>query len=417
MNSIIRNPEFKAVAVKIFILQLVLSVIAFLFIRYCLSGINQSIINQDTAFAGQLLSKHPEMEEDIINCIMKKADAQQIKEGSKILSEYGYSNKIHAESQPVLRKLYPKYEVMFSLLILSFFIPIIMLLFFEYSKFFKKICQISNASEKMVEGQFDTVDDEDTEGDFGILKYNFSIMAQRLKLSMEKLNDDKIFLKNTIQDISHQLKTPLSSLIIFNDLLLQNRNFDEDTKLDFLNKSKAEIERMEWLILNLLKMARLEAGAVCLQKNRVSIYECINKVLIPLSVNADKKNIKIEITQASENICFIGDENWTIESFANIIKNCIEHTRINGNIKIEISGTPILSQVKITDNGEGIDKKDLSHIFERFYKGSNSVQPESIGIGLSLSKIIIEKQNGIISVKSKIGQGTQFIIDFINGVI
>lgn len=168
---------------------------------------------------------------------------------------------------------------------------------------------------------------------------------------------------------------------------------------------------MEWLIRNLLKMARLEAGAIDLKIKRVCIKDTIHKSMEPLWDKAKEKRINIDISNNTETY-FSGDNEWMAEAFSNILKNCIEHTSIYGNIKVSSFETPLLSTITIEDNGEGIPKEELPYIFRRFYKGVNTLKPDSIGIGLALSKLIIESQNGSISVESKIGQGTRFTINF-----
>ncbi|MEL5864892.1 sensor histidine kinase [Clostridium cochlearium] len=152
------------------------------------------------------------------------------------------------------------------------------------------------------------------------------------------------------------------------------------------------------------------------EKNILGI-NCIQKALISLKFKSDEKHQKIVVSGNLDNVYFYVDEQWTIEAILNIIKNCIEHTKEGGEIKVHISETPLFSRILIEDNGEGIDKKDLPHIFERFYKGSNSVNAESVGIGLALTKVIIERQGGTILVNSKKGKGSKFTITFLKGII
>ena len=237
-------------------------------------------------------------------------------------------------------------------------------------------------------------------------------MADRLKIAL-KYYKGRIFLKDTISDISHQLKTPLSSLIMLNDLILQDKNMEEEVQRDFLEKTSIQLERMEWLIVNLLKIARIEAGAILFKKDKIKAIEPIKIALSTLSMNIDEKEQNIKIMGNLESI-FYGDKDWTAEAIINIIKNSIEHSEDGGIIEIFLEETPLFTNIIIKDYGEGIDKKDIPHIFERFYKVSSEIKPDSIGIGLNLSKLIVESQDGTISVKSEKGEGTEFIVTFLN---
>ncbi|MCC5427797.1 sensor histidine kinase, partial [Clostridium botulinum] len=220
---------------------------------------------------------------------------------------------------------------------------------------------------------------------------------------------------NIISDISHQLKTPLSSLIMFNELM-KDENMPIEDRKNFLKLSDEQLRRMEWLIINLLKIGRLEAGVVEFRRENNPLYVTVNKALAGLSEKAKEKSQQV-IVDIDEDVYFKHDMDWTAEAISNIIKNSIEHTDNYGQIKINCEETPISLTISIKDNGEGIPEKLQNKIFERFYKGENSVNPSSIGIGLSLTKSIIESQNGSIIVESEEGKGTEFIITFLKTVI
>ena len=263
------------------------------------------------------------------------------------------------------------------------------------------------ASDKVIQSDFSTYLDESGEGNFSILNHRFNQMNRIIKNNIEESNKEKVFLKNMISDISHQMKTPLSSLSIFNDILL-NENIDNEERKEFLEKGRTQINRMKWLIINLLKSAKIESGAIIFKREDVSVVNMIGKALDVIGKKAENSNIEV---LGDRNIKFFGDENWTIEALVNIIKNGIEHG--GRNIKIEIYESELFIKIHIKDDGEGIDSKDLPNIFKRFYKSSESKKDDSIGIGLYLSKLIIEGQSGTIEVKSKKNIGTDFIITFI----
>ncbi|MBB6697187.1 ATP-binding protein [Clostridium algidicarnis] len=227
--------------------------------------------------------------------------------------------------------------------------------------------------------------------------------------------EGEVAYKNIISDISHQLKTPLFSLVMFNDLMKEEDVSKEDRKR-FLILSDEQLKRMEWLIINLLKIGRLEAGVINFKTSNNSLKLTIDKALTGLLGSSKEKHQNI-ILKGSDEIYFNHDMEWTAEAISNIVKNSIEHTKEGGTIVIETEETPLSVSIMIIDNGVGIPKELFGRIFERFYKGENSVNPTSIGIGLYLGKYIIESQNGSIRVESEVNRGSKFTITFLKTVI
>lgn len=409
----LKNTEYKSTIIKIIIFQTVLSLTIFLALNSEINNINKKIIEQNTALIGKILNTNPELEAEIINIITKENTREDIMNGENALKNYGYHVDMNKRVQPLLKETTPNIEIKISLFVLLSLIPLIILIRSEYKKVYGKVRQISYAAERVVEGDFSIVLKEEGEGDFNILNHSFNQMADRLKNSIEILKKERIFLKDTISDISHQLKTPLSSLIMLNDLILQDENMEEEVQRDFLKKTSIQLERMEWLIVNLLKIARIEAGAILFKKDKIKAIEPIKIALSTLSMNIEEKNQEVKIHGNLES-SFYGDKDWTAEAIINIIKNSIEHSEDGGVIEIFLDETPLFTNIIIKDYGEGINKKDIPHIFERFYKVSSEVKPDSIGIGLNLSKLIVESQDGTISVKSEKGEGTEFVVTFLN---
>lgn len=405
----LRNEEFRSVLKKLIIFQLIIAlVISVLSIAY-VNKVNKNILEQNIALVGNIIKDNPELKDKLIPYITKGATKEDIILGEQILNTYGYSENLNKDSQPILRGIYPDFIIVVFTLILLFLAPLILIIKKEYEKIYGKVQDVYKASEKVVEGDFSTYLKEEGEGDFNILNHQFNQMSNRLENTLDSLNKEKIFLKNTISDISHQLKTPLSSLIVFNDILLGDKDMDLDTRLDFLEKSTVQLERIQWLIINLLKLARIEAGAIEFKKEKVLLSEVVEIALETLSYNLKDQQINIS---GDQNSSFVGDKDWTSEAIINIIKNSIEHGR--GKIEISLEQTPLFSNISIKDNGKGIEGTHLPHIFERFYKVNSEVKPQSIGIGLNLAKLIVESQGGTISVKSKKKIGTEIIVTFLN---
>ena len=417
MDSLFRNTEYKRVMAKLLIAQIIFVSILFFALHTSFKYLNANLVEQNAGFVGKLIETFPDYEEEIVTSLLEEVSTVNVETGKVALAKYSYTTHIHIALKPVLAKLYGKLELILTSMTFLFIIPLLLIMHREYAHIYKRIRHISYVAERVVQDDFSHVLPEDDGGDFAILNHNFNQMASRIRLSLMTLRDDKLFLKDIISDISHQLKTPLSSLIMFNELMLEDKDMNAVTRTNFLEKSRDQLARMEWLTINLLKMARLESGSIQFKKNQTPLVYPINIALNTLSSKITDKDINIEVTGDIEHTFVWGDTDWLGEAFINIIKNSIEHTPSGGDIYIHLSHTPIFSQVEIRDTGEGIDKKDLPHIFERFYRSSSSVKVESVGIGLSLAKVIIEEQNGSIWVESKKGRGTKFTITFLRGVI
>lgn len=221
---------------------------------------------------------------------------------------------------------------------------------------------------------------------------------------------DKIKLKDSLSDISHQLKTPLTSITIMIDNILESANMDESTRNRFLISIKREIINMNFLVQNLLKLSKFDANVVKFSKREVKLHDIIYSAYDKVNALSDLKNVNVKIS-GDDSSTLVCDEMWQIEALGNILKNSIEHSCEGGIVEINYTKNKVYSRIVIRDNGSGICEKDLPHIFERFYKGENSSK-DSVGIGLALAKSIIEKDNGSISVKSSSKIGTVFSIKY-----
>lgn len=277
---------------------------------------------------------------------------------------------------------------------------------------YKKLAQFNDYLSQICAGEYnlDIMDNE--EGELSILKNNLYKVTVLLRSQNDMLKKDKLYLADSLADISHQLKTPLTSMMVMTDLIKEEKN--DEKRNEFVKIVQTQLDKMKWLILNLLKLSKLDSGTIEFNKENISIKKIIDQSLQPLLVTAELRNIEI-INNACDFEVFI-DNNWTVEAFENVIKNCIEHSENGTQIEILTDFTNVYKSVKIKDNGSGIDEEDLAHIFERFYRGKNSAS-ESVGIGLALSKAIFEKEKGEIFVKSKLGEGTEFEIRFYNSII
>ena len=254
------------------------------------------------------------------------------------------------------------------------------------------------------------------EGELSILKTNLFKVMTLLMHQRAYLKDEKIHMANAIADISHQLKTPLTSLMMMNDLL-ENES-DEEKRKELLATQSDSLDRMNWLIQTLLKISKLDARCVELKKDSILTKDLVDKAIEPFRVSMEMGEIHCVnmLEDTTERNIITCDINWTTEAIQNIVKNCVEHMKEGDTLTISAEETTLYSAIRITDTGCGIDAEDLPHIFERFYRGKNS-SSNSVGIGLALAKTIIEEQKGEIAVASKVGEGTTFIIKFYKSII
>lgn len=285
--------------------------------------------------------------------------------------------------------------------------------FLFLKKRYSNIERLSDTIDKILHGE-DTIKISDSdEGELSILKTEIEKMTIRLKEQNDLLQKDKLKMGNGIADISHQLRTPLTSINLAISLLSQN-DIKTEKRLKLIHELKNSIARIEWLTESLLKLSKLDANTVKFKKNRICVDKLIKTAIDPLIIPMELKQQVLKISILDES--FIGDFNWFVEAIRNIIKNCIEHTQNKGEIEISANETSIFTEITISDNGIGFDKNDLPHIFERFYKGKDS-NSSSVGIGLSLSRAIISAQNGTITATNNAHGGAKFQIKIYKSII
>lgn len=277
---------------------------------------------------------------------------------------------------------------------------------------YKKLSDLNDYLSLVHSGNYDLDINDNAEGELSILKNNLYKIITTLRTQNEMLKRDKIYLADSLADISHQLKTPLTSMMVMTDLLKESEG-DEKNR-EFISIIENQLDKMRWLILNLVKLSKLDADTVEFKHEITSIKSVIDESVKPFLVMLDLKGISF--VNRVEDFSFTGDKNWSIEAFENILKNCIEHTDKNGELTISSKSTNIYDAVIITDNGCGIAPEDVPHIFERFYHGKNS-STDSVGIGLALAKMVFEKEKASIKVESTLGQGTTFEIRFYKAIV
>ncbi|MEH7111651.1 HAMP domain-containing sensor histidine kinase [Neobacillus niacini] len=279
---------------------------------------------------------------------------------------------------------------------------------------YREIQKLSVYLKQISSGDFHLDVRDNSEGELSLLKSDIFKVTRMLSEQGALLHEDKAKLTNAISDISHQLKTPLTSMIVMADLL-RDKGLEDGKRAEFTRNLQVQLERMEWLVSSLLKLSKIDAGTVFFKKERVLVAPLIQAAVDPLLIPMDIKMQYIKIN-GDEQVSFIGDFHWTAEALINLIKNSVEHTSEGGEISIHFSENALFTEITITDNGKGIAKEDLPYIFRRFYKGKNAGD-DSVGIGLAMAYSIITSQHGDIEVNSQPGVGTRFQIKFYKQVI
>jgi signal transduction histidine kinase len=277
---------------------------------------------------------------------------------------------------------------------------------------YSEIEKLNSYLEKVLSGDYAPEILDQKEGELSILKTNIYKATTTLKYQKELLTEDKVRLANAIADISHQLKTPLTSMMVMNDLLETEE--DQSKRKEFLKTQSDQLDRMNWLIQTLLKLSKIDAGTITMKKEEVTATSIVKEIVKPFEIQMELKGINY--SSFDSDMILSCDKNWTIEAIQNIVKNCIEHMEENDELKIEAEETNIYKQIIVSDTGCGIAKQDLLHIFERFYKGKNAGK-DSVGIGLALAKTLISSQRGDILVESTEGIGTTFYVRFFKTII
>lgn len=395
-----KNKTIKKYILSLIILLIFNVSLIFILNRYEYKMYAKNYNDKINSIISNIKNRYPNIEEsDIIEIINNEEDSEDI------LSKYGIDSITKND------KVNNKIRII-SLIIIITFDSLIILIFYLYDKNkSKKIKEITKMISKINNRQFDIDINDFNEGELSILKNEISKTTIMLRQVADNSVKDKLNLKDSLGDISHQLKTPLTSITIMIDNILDSPDMNEKTRKKFLINIKREILNINFLVMSLLKLSKFDANVVKFNKESVYLKDIIIESIKNVSMIKELKNITIKVS-GDDNIKLLCDFKWQVESITNILKNSIEHTSEYGTVEVNYSENKLYTRILIKDNGKGIDSDDLPHIFDRFYKGENG-SDDSFGIGLSLSKTIIEKEGGSITVKSTPNIGTIFTIKYL----
>ena len=364
---------------------------------------NKNFNKKISSIINKINEKYPNItEEEIIDVISSENDE------NTFFKKYS----IDIKKDSILKKNQSSYYIFISVNVLFYVITIlIMLLIFLYfnKKKDKEINKITKCIEEINRRNYKLEIDDISEDELSILKNEIYKTTIMLKEAAENSNKEKLELKDSLSDISHQLKTPLTSILIILDNLIDDPEMDKDIREDFIKDIKREINGINFLVQSILKLSKLDTNTINFIEDEVELNKVVIEAIKNVSMLSDLRNVNVNLKIKSNSVIKC-DFKWQVEAISNILKNCIEHSNENSDVIVIIEDNKVYSKIIIKDNGGGIAKEDLPHIFEKFYKGKNATS-DSIGIGLSLAKTIIEKDNGTISVQSS-DKGSIFEIKY-----
>lgn len=374
---------------------------------FCLENIRKTTNNTVNQLVSVVLEKYPNLNENEIAEILN--EKSEYADASDILQKYGID--ISEDWISYGNQSADKYILISAFICLGLGI-VFVLLFLLYVKNQKKqTMDMVKRIERINLGDYSLRMEENSEDELSLLDNQIYRTAVKFREQAENSRKDKENLQKSLSDISHQLKTPLTSIIVMLENILDDDDMPADIRREFLSDMKRNTNNISFLVQSLLVLSKLDAEAIKFKKQQVDVIDIVEACVKNTAVMAEICNASVEnnCEQGSIVDC---DKKWLCEAITNIIKNCIEHSQ-NGTIKITSEQNKLYTKISIKDNGSGINEEDLPHIFERFYKGKNSSE-DSVGIGLALARSIIEAQGGYISVSSELNVGTEFVIKFFN---
>lgn len=403
-----KEPMLKKVLIYLMIILFFMWVLIFAVHYYMMQQIYVNNQNLNKQVIGTLVKLKPKEEVKIVKAVIGEGSSENIKYGEKILKKYGYDDGVKAWNDERFSKNINKTAVYDSIAFVSMVIMVFAV--FNYCSLFfvKRLDNLSKSIDNVMDGNFLFHLENNEEGLLSRINTQFYQMSRRIELSMNKLNKEKQNIQALVTDISHQIKTPVSSIKLFNSLLIEDC-ITKKEKSEFLNTIKAQTAKLEWFTGSLIKLSRLETGMIELKKERKSLRDTVIKAVEEVYSKVLEKNIDVDVEAYGEFQSY-HDARWTKEAIINVLENSIKYTDYGGKIKVQIEQINLYVKLDIEDNGIGIPKDEFNNIFKRFFRGkSEYVQNvEGSGVGLYLTRKILEEQGGSIVVDSIVGAGTKF---------
>ncbi len=367
------------------------------------------LLLHDYGVSGYQLNHEDELQ---ISAFTSLPNENDIERGREALASIGYDETTSMRFLPAVQTYRNQTVLSIFVLLVFLFGAIYLSLFLYLQRQHKSFSNAENTIRQFLDGNTTSRIECSQAGDWYSLFHAINEMATILSAHAENQRQIKEFLQDIISDVSHQIKTPLSALKMYHEIIESHKD-DAATVSSFTEKSQREIKRMEDVIYTLLKLARLDAGIIQMEKSEENVSILMQDVLERFETWAEREHKTITLS-GKENVILLCDALWVSEAIGNIIKNALEHTENGGHIGVKWSQSPLMTQIEISDDGKGIHPEDLYNIFKRFYRSRLSSDVHGIGLGLPLAKSIVEAHGGTISVTSTPGTGTTFTLNFIN---
>lgn len=411
LHSMWRNGSVRRLAWTMVILAVVSCALATLYSHYAAEQLKREWFEKEYAIAGTLSQSDPASAERWLRALASSSSpsAETIETGKRWMAEHGMTEALDKRWLPVVGRFHER--TLTALLAGSLLLVALLAawLLRESRSELKTLRKLSVALEGTVKHNLPMADRLYGEGELGLLANGVQELSQRLRETIEQLHRDKAFLKDTVADISHQLKTPLASLIIYIDLLADGKA-DPSNAAEFIETCKRELDRMEWLILTLLKLARIEADALELNGAPGPIGETVRASVASVRRLAEERQVSIDVAQRDDDPgpTLPHDAHWLAEAMTNMLKNAVEASPPGSAVSVSWERTPVFVRVKIADQGPGIPDEHLPHIFKKFYRSSSG--GSGVGLGLPLAKSIVEKHGGVLSAANSPEGGAVFLL-------
>lgn len=370
-----------------------------------------SVVSHDYAIAGALLESG--LEEGKITAVFASAEKEDpAEQGEKLLKAAGYAPDMQTVLLNEAQRFYNEFSAFAFLLCIAAAAAVLLAAALHHRRQNRIFAEAESLMRRFMEGDTGLRLTDTKEGSLYSMFSAMNGMATSLTAHTQQEKKNKEFLRDTISDISHQLKTPLAALKMYNEIIM-NEKTGNPTVEDFTQKNGRELLRMENLIQNLLKLARLDADSIELNPKEHPVGEFLRDAVQGFAARAEAED-KIISVKCGEGVVLRFDDIWLLEAVSNIVKNSLDHTHAGGRIEVSCEKTPVLTEIVIRDNGCGIHTEDIHHIFKRFYRSRFSKDKQGAGIGLTLAKTIVEKHGASLGVRSELDKGTVFRISFSN---